>query len=155
VSALAAIRPDEWNLPVFVHVLGALVLTGAVALAAAYLFSAWRTGSAANLRLAVRSLVLGVIPSWIVLRGSAEWLFYKEGFDDLDEQPGWIGIGYMATDLGFLLIVVSSILGYVALRKTRGGDEGPKKGIKVAAVLISLLLVLNVIALWAMTTKPS
>ena len=28
-SLLAAVRPDSWNLPLFVHVLGAMVLVGA------------------------------------------------------------------------------------------------------------------------------
>ena len=30
MTTLAAIRPDEWNLPLFVHVLGAIVLVGGV-----------------------------------------------------------------------------------------------------------------------------
>jgi hypothetical protein len=151
---LAAVRPDDWNLPLFVHVLGALALTGAVALSTVYLFGAGRSGSEATLRLAVRSLTLGVIPAWIVLRGSAEWIADKEGWADLDEQPDWIGLGYMATDLGFLLIVVSGILGWVALRRARRNGEGRSTGVRVAAVLIALLLVLNVVAIWAMTTKP-
>ena len=29
MSLLAAIRPDDWNIPLFVHVLGAMVLVGA------------------------------------------------------------------------------------------------------------------------------
>jgi hypothetical protein len=152
---MAAIRPDEWNLPLFVHVLGALALTGALVLTAVYLFGAWRSGSAASLRLALRSLTLGVLPAWLVLRVSAEWIADKEGYLDLDEQPEWIGIGYMATDLGFLLILLSSLLGYLALRKARAGGDGPFTGARVAAVLIALLILLNVIAIWAMTTKPA
>jgi uncharacterized membrane protein len=154
VTQLAAIRPDEWELPLFIHVLGALALTGAFTLTAIYLFSAWRSGSTATLRLAVRSLTLGVIPAWIVLRVSAEWIADKEGYADLDEPPDWIEIGYMVTDTGFLLIVISSVLAYLALRKARAGGEGPWKTARVAAVLVALLIVLNVVALWAMTAKP-
>jgi hypothetical protein len=28
-SMLAAVRPDSWNFPLFVHVLGAMILVGA------------------------------------------------------------------------------------------------------------------------------
>ena len=45
MATIAAIRPDEWELPLFVHVLGALALTGAFTLTAIYLFSSWRSGS--------------------------------------------------------------------------------------------------------------
>jgi hypothetical protein len=151
----SVIRPDEWNLPFFVHVLGALALTGALVLTAIYLFGAWRSGSAASLRLALRSLTLGVFPSYLVLRGSADWISDKEGYADLDEQPDWITIGYIATDLGFLLILASSLLGYLALRRARAGGRGSSPNARVAAILIALLIVMNVVAIWAMTTKPA
>ena len=154
MATIAAIRPDEWELPLFVHVLGALALTSAFTLTAIYLFSSWRSGSEANLRLALRSLTLGVFPAWIVLRGSSEWIADKEGYADLDDPPEWINIGYMVTDTGFLLILISSLLGWLALRKVRAGGDGPVLTARVAAVLIALLLVMNVVAIWAMTTKP-
>jgi hypothetical protein len=154
VTLLGIIRPDEWEAPLFVHVLGALTLIGALALTSALLFSAWRAGSAASVRLAVRSLMLGVIPAWVVLRGSAEWIADKEGYRDLDDPPNWIDIGYMVSDAGFLPILISALLGWIALRKTRAGD-GPAKTVPIAAILIALALVLNLVALWAMTTKPT
>jgi uncharacterized membrane protein len=155
VVPTAAIRPDEWELPLFIHVLGALAFTGALALTAVYLFSTWRSGSAASLRLALRSITLAVFPAFIVLRASAEWLSDKEGYADLDEPPDWIDIGYMVSDTGFLLLLIASLLGYLAMRKARAGGDGPSALVKVAAVLIALLLVMNVVAVWAMTTKPS
>jgi len=154
MTALAAIRANELELPLFIHVLGALALIGAVVLAAAMLFTAWRDASAANLRLAVRSLTLGVIPAWIVLRGSAEWIADKEGYADLDDPPDWIDIGYLAGDVGVLLILLSALFGWLALRKARA-DGSPRGTVRAAAVLISVLLVLNLVALWAMTTKPA
>jgi hypothetical protein len=153
MTVLAAIRPNEWELPLFLHVLGALTLIGAVVLTAAMLFTAWRDPSAANLRLAVRSLTLGVIPAWVVLRGSAEWIADKEGYADLDDPPDWIDLGYMAGDIGFLLILLSALFGWLALRKART-DGSPSGTVRTAAILISVLLVLNLVALWAMTTKP-
>ena len=155
MTELAAIRPDEWELPLFIHVLGALTLIGSVSLTSTLLFSAWRSGSAATVRLAVRGLTLGVIPAWLVLRASAEWIADKEGYADLDEPPDWIGIGYMATDAGFLLIVISGLLGWFALRRVRAAGDVPTTTVRIAAVLIGLLLVMTLVALWAMTTKPS
>jgi hypothetical protein len=152
VSVLGAIRPNEWEFPLFLHVLGALTLIGALALTVALLFSAWR-GSAASVRLALRSLTLGVIPAWVVLRGSAEWIADKEGYADLDDPPDWIDIGYLAGDAGFLLILISTLLAWLATRKVRA--EGTPTGtVRAGALLISLLLLLNLLALWAMTTKP-
>ncbi len=157
MTALAAIRPGEWDAPLFLHVLGALALIGTLALAATFLFAAARDGSAANLRLAVRTLTLGVIPSWIVLRVAAEWIADKEGFADLDEPPTWINIGYIASELGFLLVLVSSLLGWITLRRVRASESADgqsSKAVRVASVLIALVIVLNLVALWAMTTKP-
>ena len=153
MSLLAAIRPNDWEFPLFLHVLGALTLIGALVVTTAMLFTAWRDASATNLRFAVRSLTLGVIPAWVVLRGSAEWIADKEGYADLDDPPDWIDLGYMAGDVGFLLILLSALFGWLALRKVRA--EGTPTGtVRAAAILISLLLVLNLVALWAMTTKP-
>ena len=147
MSVLGTIRPNDWEFPLFLHVLGALTLTVAL------LFSVWRGGSAAGVRLALRSLTLGVIPAWLVLRVSAEWIADKEGYADLDEPPDWIGIGYLAGDAGFLLILISTLLAWLATRKVRA--EGTPTGtVRAAALLISLLLLLNLVALWAMTTKP-
>ena len=166
----ASIRPDQWDLPLFLHVLGALVLIGTLALTSAFLFAAWRDGSPANLRLALRSLTLGVIPAWLFLRVGAEWLADKEGYADLDKPPAWtdkegyadldkppawIDIGYIVGDLSFLLIVITSLLGWFTLRRTRAGVTAePSQAARTASVLIALLLVLNLVALWAMTTKP-
>jgi hypothetical protein len=155
MTAPAAIRPDQWDLPLFLHVLGALTLIGTLALTSAFLFAAWRDGSSANLRLALRSLTLGVIPAWLILRVSAEWIADKEGINDLDKPPAWIDIGYIASDLSFLLIVITSLLGWFTLRRARaGGTAEPSQAARTASVLVAQLLILNLVALWAMTTKP-
>jgi len=155
MTPLAAIRPDDWNLPLFLHVFGALALIGTLAVAIALLISARRERSVDTLRSALRTLTLGVIPSWIVLRGSAEWIADKEGWNEVDEPPDWIGIGYITTDLGLLLIVISSVLAWLSLRRARTGETGGSTQLRVATGLITLLVVLNVVALWAMTTKPN
>ena len=153
MGVIAIIRPNEWELPLFVHVLGALALIGALTFSAVVLFSAWRDRSEANVRLALRSLTFGVLPSWLVLRVSAEWLAEEEGYSDLDDPPDWIEIGYIVGDAGFLLILIPTLLAWAALRKART-ETRPGATVSVAAVLIALALVANLIALWAMTTKP-
>jgi uncharacterized membrane protein len=148
LSAIATIRPDSWDLPLFLHVLGAMVLVGGLALAATYLFSAWRGGSPDSLRFALRALTLAALPGYIVMRGTAEWIADKEGLNDLAEDPDWIGIGYTVADGGFVLLVVASLAAWLTLRRGVGA------GVRVAAVLVGLLLIADVVAIWAMTTKP-
>ena len=155
MTQLAAVRPDDWNLPLFLHVGGALALIGTLAVAIALLVAARRARTGDTLRSALRTLTLGAIPAWIVLRVSAEWIADKEGLNEVDDPPSWIGIGYITTDLVFLLIVVSSVLAWLSLRKARAEEAGDSAMPRVATGLITLLVVLNVVALWAMTTKPS
>jgi hypothetical protein len=157
MSALAAIRPDEWNLPLFLHVLGALAVIGTLALAVVLLLAAWRSGSTVSLGTALRTITLGVFPSWIVLRFSAEWIADKEGYSDMDSPPAWIDIGYIGGDAGLLLIIIASVLGYLGLRRARReGAETPRSvgTVRAAAVVLAILLVVDLVALWAMTTKP-
>jgi hypothetical protein len=157
MSTFAAIRPDEWNLPLFLHVLGALAVIGTLALAVVLLLAAWRSGSTASLGTALRAITLGVFPSWIVLRFSAEWIADKEGYSDMDSPPAWIDIGYIGGDVGLLLIIIASVLGYLGLRRARReGSEAPRSvgTVRAAAVVLAILLVVDLVALWAMTTKP-
>ena len=88
---VAAVRPDSWNLPLFLHVLGAMVLVGSLIVVAWTLAKAWRGDSHGFTFLAARVLMLGAIPAFIVMRGSAQWIADKEGLADKD--PTWIGIG--------------------------------------------------------------
>ena len=69
-----------------------------------------------------------MLPAWVVLRVSAEWIADKEGWNDVDDPPDWIGIGYIAGDAGLLLIVVSGLLGWFALRRARGDGDRPATG---------------------------
>jgi hypothetical protein len=152
MSALAAIRPDEWELPLFIHVLGAMVLVGTLVLAVVY-FVAGRRGSADATRAGFRTLQLGVIPSYFVMRIAAQWLASEEGVEDSD--AAWITIGFVATDVGLLCILIATIAAGLAVRRTKrtpGGSLGP--GPTIAAVLGGVLLVAYLVALWAMTTKP-
>jgi disulfide bond formation protein DsbB len=144
VILLAAIRPDDWNLALFVHVLGAMVLVGALALAAAAV-------AGHNPRLGFRALLLGAIPSWIAMRVGAQWIASKEGLDDPDvDVPAWVDIGFITSESSFLLLVAATICTGVAARRARGG------GLRTATlVLVGIVLAAYVVAIWAMSAKPS
>ena len=68
--------------PSFVHILGAMVLVGALTLSAVSLIASWRSGSASLIRLAYMSLFYGALPGYIVFRGGAEWIVSKEHLSD-------------------------------------------------------------------------
>lgn len=145
----AVIRPADWELPLLVHVAGAMLLVGSLVVVVAVTAVAVRGGEgAAQLtRLGFRVLLLGALPAYVAMRVGAEWVASKQDWG----EPAWIGIGYAASDGGFLLIVVASVL---AWRATRRGDSGPG-GLGTAVLSVSALMLLAfTVAVWAMTTKP-
>jgi hypothetical protein len=143
VSVLAAVRPDDWNIALFVHILGAMTLVGSLALVATSI-------AADNLRLGFRTLWIAVIPSWIVMRVAAQWIASKEHVDDIDPTPAWVDIGYSTSEGSFLLLIIATICAGIAARRARGG------GLRTATlVLVGISLIAYVVAIWAMTTKPT
>jgi hypothetical protein len=149
---LAAIRPDAWNFPLLIHVAGAMVLVGALVLAGSALIFAWRDGGGPMVRLGYRSLLLGVIPGWIVMRAGGEWIASKEHLEN--SNVSWIGIGFTTADGGAVLIIIATIVAALAWRRAARDTGGGGLG-KAATVLVSILIVAYVVTLWAMTTKPS
>ena len=70
-----------------------------------------------------------------------------------DFEPAWIGVGYITADAGALLILISIILSAIGLRKLRaGGGIGLGRAVGIISIL---LLVAYIVAVWAMTAKPS
>ena len=152
IGLLAAIRPDDQNLPLFVHVLGAMILVGGLLTAAGML--AWSRGDVASLRLGYRTLLAVAFPGWIVMRIGAQWIYSEEGWDDLPDsaQPTWIGIGYLLADLGGLILLVSLVVGGIGVYRLR---QGKGAGLLKATLILSLiLLAAYVVAVWAMAGKP-
>ena len=150
---LAVIRPDEWNLPLLVHVLGSMMLVGTLIVAAATLMAAARRtepGDTAVLsRFGFRALLIGAIPSYILMRGGAEWVSSKADFGD----PDWIGIGYMTADFGLVILIAATVTAGLAASRIgrRGEGSGPSRW---APILTLVLIVAYAIAVWAMTAKP-
>ena len=94
------IRPDSWNLPLFVHVAGAMVVTAALVVTVGSLALAWRaTGEerAAITRFGFRTLLYAGIPAYLVMRIGAEWILSREHIPT-DNEPGWVGVGYVTAD---------------------------------------------------------
>jgi hypothetical protein len=147
MSTIAAIRPDEWDLPLFVHILGAMLLVGALVLVMAALASR-------DVRLGFRSLLYGVLPGWIVMRGGGQWIASKEGLDEGD-VPNWVDIGFMVSDPMLLFIIVAAVCAGIAARRQRAGRPLSAGLSGTAQVLTVLVLAACIVAIWAMTTKPT
>jgi len=78
IGVLASIRPDSWNLPLFLHVLGAMVLVGAVTAAVvAQLWTVTPTDGDRLRRFSFRTMLFVAIPSWFVMAAGSEWFFSK------------------------------------------------------------------------------
>jgi hypothetical protein len=150
MSVIGAIRPDSWNFPLLLHVLGAIVLTGGLLTGAAALGLA--RGSIRLLRLGYWSLLTVGLPGYVLMRIGAEWTYSKEELDQLPDDPAWIGIGYIVADLGALLMLIALIVGGVGVRRLRGG--GGTGLLKASLGIAVLILAAAVVAIWAMGAKP-
>ena len=144
---LAFVRPDSWDLPLFLHVLGAMVAFGATATLAIAGFAARRRDGHEQLlaRAIAGTFVLGVLPSWILMRVGAEWIRSKEFTGGADE-PGWIGVGYIVSDGTAVLLLVTGILAAISVRRGR---------VLLAVPLLATVCVLAYAVAWfAMSGKP-
>ena len=149
-SVLAASRPTEWNFPLFLHVFGAMILVGGLLAGASILLFA--RGDTRSLRLGYWTLLLVAFPGYIVMRIGAQWIYSKEGWEDLGDDPTWIGIGFIVADIGALLVLISLILGGIGIRRLRSG--GGTGLLKAAMVIAWVVLAAALVAVWAMSGKP-
>jgi hypothetical protein len=152
MSVLAQVRPDSWNLPLLLHVGGAMILVAGVLTAASALVVA--RGEGPLLRVGYRALLIVALPGFIVMRASAEWIADKEGFKaEGAPEPDWLGIGYIVSDAGALLLIIALIVGGIGSSRMRKGEGG--QGLLRATLVISIvLLVAFTVAIWAMSGKP-
>jgi uncharacterized membrane protein len=135
------------ELSLFVHVLGAMLLVATLVVVVATSAGAARGGesAAALSRFSFRTLLLGVLPSYIVMRGGAEWVGSETGLSDTDLT--WIGIGYITADAGLLFTLIAIGLAWRASKRGTAGRAVP--------VLAAVLLVAFAVAVFAMTAKPA
>jgi uncharacterized membrane protein len=154
---LAAIRPTGWDFPLFLHVLGAMILVGGLVVAVGMQVFAWRrrdpADAAAFSRGAFWALLTVALPGWVLMRIGGEWIRSKEGWTG-DNDPSWLGFGYLAADVGVLLLLVTVLLAGLGVRQLRRSGGGASILARVATPLATILLILYLVAVWAMTTKP-
>jgi uncharacterized membrane protein len=155
MNVLAAIRPDDWNFALLLHVLGAMVLVGGLTAAVVSFWLGWRGDSPTLSRLGFRSLLLVAFPAWWLMRIAGQWIGSKEGFGDGENDPAWLGIGFITAELGGLLILISIILTGLGVRRMRQADP-PRASVlvRIGTVLVTIVLAAYVVAVWAMTAKP-
>ena len=94
------------------------------------------------------------LPGYIILRVGAEWIYSKEGWDDVPDNltPDWLEIGFWVADVGALLLLVALIIGGIAMYRMRDGKgAGLLKGTLALSVV---LLAASLVAVWAMAGKP-
>jgi hypothetical protein len=170
---LALIRPDSWNFPLFIHILGATVLVGGVLTGASALRFA--NGSIRMLRTGYGSLLYVALPGLIVMRIGAALIWHKYNpnhgliwavFPHPGDDPTWIEIGGTVADLGAGLLVLALILGWFGLKRTEGATGDFLTKVPVVSkmtgetllrytMLISIVLLVGyVLAIWAMGGKP-
>lgn len=147
---LAAVRPESWNFPLFLHVLGAMLTFGATATVAIVGFAGARADSDRRQwlrRLAFRIGLFVLVPSFVLMRVAAQWIAIKEYPDDA-KTPGWLDVGFIITEPGAILVLVMLILAWLGARRadSRVGAAVPW--------LAAIYVVALGIAWFAMSAKP-
>ena len=132
--------------PLFLHVLGATLLFGALLAVTTLGFASLRIVDHGPLlrRLAFTIMLAGVWPSYILMRVGAQWVLSHEGLDD--NPPGWVGVGFLVSDAGIMVLLVLTLLGWLGLRR-------PRAGVWFAGLAAIYLVALGV-AVFAMSAKP-
>jgi hypothetical protein len=141
---LAILRPDSWNFPLFLHVLGATLVTGATA--AAFILAVSSRRWPWMRPILARTLLLATFPAWLLMRLPGEWINSRE---DIPGNPGWLGVGFTVGDGGLVLLVVAMIVGAVGVRRPQRNWP-----ISTVAVLTGVYFVALIVAMVAMTGKP-
>jgi len=151
VTVLALIRPGSWEFPLFLHVLGAMILIGGLVTSASSL--GFARGDVRFLRLGYWSLLAVSLPGWILMRIGAEWIASREGWTKKGvPSPTWLDIGFLLADAGGLILLISLVVGGFGVRRIR---QGKGAGLLKATLVLSLiLLAAYVVAVWAMAGKP-
>jgi hypothetical protein len=145
---IATVRPTSWDLPLFLHVAGAMTLVGAIGTTLVLAFAGVRRPDAQALARGAFLSALIAAPCWVVMRAGAQWTYSREvarypGHKD----PAWIGIGYAAADAGLFLLLVAVGVAYAWSRHLRPWAPRVLSGVG------TLYLALLAVAWLAMTGK--
>ncbi len=141
---LALVRADSLDFPLFLHVLGAVLLVGAMAATA---LAAGRAGGSLLLRrVAFWTLAVLALPAWVLMRLAGGWIDSKE---DVPGDPTWLGIGFVVADIGIVILLVSAAVGWWSTR--RPDRRWPQQTVTVLAIVYLAALL---VSMWAMSAKP-
>jgi hypothetical protein len=152
MTVLAAIRPDSWDFPLFLHILGAMILVGGLLTGVSSL--AFARGDVRFLRLGYWSLLAVSLPGWALMRAGAEWIASREGWrNEGVPSPTWLDIGSLISDLGGLILLVSLVFGGIGVYRLRAGEGSVL--LRATLVLSTVLLAAYLVAVWAMAGKPA
>jgi hypothetical protein len=151
MSVLALIRPDSWNFPLLLHVGGAMILVGGVLTATSAL--AFARGDARMFRLGYFSLLIVALPAWVLMFAGALWIYSKEGLDDSPIDLAWTEIGFTVAEGSGVFLLLSLILGGIGVRRLPSGRGTAL--LKTTMGISIVLLAAYVVAVWAMSAKPT
>ena len=144
--------------PLLLHILGASILVGGLITALSFQLFGWARetpgGAAMLARYGFLSLLVLALPGWILMRVGAQWVWSEAGWDDVDSEPAWLGIGWITGDAGGVFILVSVILAGLGARRLRRSGGTTSGLVRSATVLTALTLIAYVITVWAMSAKP-
>lgn len=136
------------NSALFLHVLGATVLFGAMIVLVTLVVVSRHKPDVS--RLLFRIWWALVVPAFLVMRIAAEWVLSSEK-KDIPElgNKAWVGVGFVVADFGAVLLL---IIGIAAFRASR--DEGRRRAATVAGAVGVLYLIALSVAVFAMSGKP-
>jgi hypothetical protein len=132
--------------PLFLHVLGAMTLFGAVLAVAIVSWVAWKHPLPVLARSAFWALLAVAVPAWIVMRVGGGWISSKEGYPS-SGGPTWLKIGMGVGDGGLLFLLVSTGAAFWWQR------AGNALGGRIVTVLTTVYLLLLGVAWFAMSAK--
>ena len=145
---LAIIRSHTIDLPLFLHVLGAIVLFGATS-AATILAWAGRRGKnlPALARAAFGTLLFCALPAWLLLFlfGSA-----TKSREHLPNGIHWVDVPAAIAGAGLLVLLAATAAAFAWSRRPQGSWQPRAVGLLSAGYLVALAF-----AWWVMTAKPT
>jgi hypothetical protein len=135
VTLLAYGRPF-W--PLFLHVLGAMLLFGTV-------LAAMVTALAGKARPTLTSLLLA-LPAYVVMRAGAQWIYSDEGWSGHGD-PTWLTLGMNIADGGLIVLLLSLAAAFWWVR------SGKPRAKRLAIGFSGIYIVLLAVAWLAMSGK--
>ena len=133
-------------LPLFLHILGAMVLVGAMLTVLLLTVTAWRRPLALLSKSTFRTLLIVAIPAWLLMRACGQWMYSEEGWSGHND-PTWLGIGYLVGDFGLLILLITTGVAFWWNRSNKAVAG------RIVAVLSLVYLVLLGVAWLAMSGK--